>query len=80
MGSIGRGGFTLIFLSAGTALFAAARELVDGGPSPLLCGFFPKAPFLVAFLDMLRLAFLFVGITGFVTAWHNNFLLVWFLN
>jgi hypothetical protein len=48
--------------------------LIDRGPSPPLGFAATYAASLVAFLNMLRLTFLFVGVTGFISSWHNSFI------
>jgi hypothetical protein len=50
------------FASAGAGLLAATTLLVDGGPSATLGFFLGNATIFVAFLDVLGLAFLLVGI------------------
>src|SRR5436190_18260796 len=54
-----------------TARFLAAmRRFVDGCPGSAL-GFVRRyAAVLVAFLDVVGLSFLFVGVLRFITAWH----------
>src|SRR6266481_8138579 len=57
--------------AARAALVAAAGLLVDGRPCAPL-GFLPAdAAMLVAFLDVFGLAFLLVGVAGFVAARHD---------
>src|SRR5262249_7350350 len=55
-----------------TALVAAAGFLVHRRPSAPLGFLFPDAPLLVTLLDMFGLAFLLVGIAGFVAARHDR--------
>ena len=62
-------------LPAGAALFAAAIEFIDSGPSPRFRGFHAQALFLVAGFDVFRLTFLFVSITGFIALRHSSFFL-----
>jgi hypothetical protein len=58
--------------AAGAAFVAAAGFLVDGGPGAPL-GFLPAdAAAFVALLDVFGLAFLLVGIAGFVAARHDR--------
>jgi hypothetical protein len=55
-------GMVFSFASAGAGLLAATTLLVDGGPSKTLGFFLGNATIFVAFLDVLGLAFLLVGI------------------
>src|SRR5579862_5530546 len=50
---------------------AAAIILVDGRPGAAFGFFFGNATLLVAFRDMVGLAFLFVGVFGLVAARHD---------
>jgi hypothetical protein len=59
-------------LSSGAAFFAAAGKFVYGGPGPRFRGFRADAFFLIAFLDVCRLTFLFVSITGFIALRHGG--------
>src|SRR5690606_38961249 len=61
----------LAVLAPAAGLLAAAVLLVDGGPGDAL-GVFPGTAFLaLAFLDVLGLALLLVGIGRLVSAWHG---------
>jgi hypothetical protein len=57
--------------AAGTAPLSAVGHLVDGGPGAAFGFFGRQAAGFVAFLDVLGLALLFVGVTGFVAARHK---------
>src|SRR6266550_6760727 len=50
--------------------FTAVRCLVDGRPGAALGFILRYAAFLVAFLDVVGLSFLLVGVFRFITAWH----------
>src|SRR5512144_912259 len=66
-----RGGVADFLAATGAALLAAAGLLVDRRPGAPL-GFIRRdAALLVAFLDVLRLAFLLVSVTRFVAAGHD---------
>jgi hypothetical protein len=56
--------------AAGAAFLAAARFLVDGRPGAPLGFAFRHAAFLVALLDMARLALLLAGVTRFAALRH----------
>ena len=58
-------------LPAGTAFFPATGKFVDGGPGAGLRSFRACALFLVAGLDVFRLAFLLAGVTGFIALRHG---------
>ena len=62
-------------LPAGTAFFPATGEFVDGGPGAGLRSFRACALFLVAGLDVCRLTFLLVSVTGFIALRHGYSLL-----
>jgi len=62
--------FTLA--AAGAAFLAAAGHLVDGGPGAPLGLVFWDAALFVAFLDVLGLALLLVGVARFVAAGHGS--------
>jgi hypothetical protein len=57
--------------AAGTAPLSAVGHLVDGGPGAAFGFFGRQTAGLVALLDVLGLALLFVGVTGFVAARHK---------
>lgn len=59
------------FAPAGTALFAAMADLINGRPSPAFGLIIGNAAFFVAFLDVLGHAFLFVSVFVFVASRHN---------
>jgi hypothetical protein len=63
----------LFLVPAGAALFAAAGEFVDGGPSAGFGGFQAETFLFVAGFDMRRLTFLFVRVAGFITLGHDGF-------
>ena len=58
-------------LPARAALLAAAAEFVHGGPSPGFRGFHAEPLLLLASFDVGGLAFLFVGVTGFIALGHG---------
>ena len=60
-----------ILVSPGAAFFTTAGEFVDGGPSPRFRGFGADTFFLVAGLDVCRLTFLLVSVTGFIALGHD---------
>lgn len=65
------GGCLVGFLAAArTSLFSAAGHFVNGRPRAALGFFAAEAARLVAFLDEFGLAFLFAGVTGFITLRH----------
>src|SRR3954469_5961051 len=64
------GNIGVLDAAARAALVAAAGFLVDGRPGAPLGFLRADAALLVAFLDMLGLAFLLVGVARFVTAGH----------
>lgn len=66
----------VLVAAAGTGFVAAAAFLVDSRPGTPFGFLLGDAAILVALLDMLGLAFLLVGIVGFVTFRH--FCLLWF--
>jgi len=55
----------------GAGFLAAAVILVDSGPSALFGFFFRHATSFVALRDMVRLAFLLIGVFGLVAARHG---------
>src|SRR5436190_22396399 len=61
------GAFVLGLPAAATALLAAVVAGVDRRPGPAFGFLRGRAPFLVAFFDVLGLALLFVRVLGFVT-------------
>ena len=61
--------------SPGAALFAAAGQFVDGGPGAGFGSFGADTGFLVARLNVGRLTFLFVSVTGFIALRHGWFFL-----
>ena len=61
--------------SRSAGLIATAVVLINGRPSPALRFFLVDAALLVTLCDMIGFAFLFVGIFGFVAAWHSQTLL-----
>jgi hypothetical protein len=63
----------MIFLlpPAGTAFFPTLRHFVDRRPGASLGFLWPYPAMFVAFLDVLRLTFLFVCVTGFVSTRHK---------
>src|SRR2546428_4859861 len=66
-----RGRMALGLAASGAALLAAAALLVDRGPGPAFRFLLGHAPGLVAFLDVLRLALLLVGVAGLVAPRHG---------
>lgn len=65
-----------MILPARTGFFSTPVLLVDGRPCAFL-GFFPgNAIVAVAFLDVLGLALLLVGVSGFVSSWHDRYSIV----
>jgi hypothetical protein len=63
-------------VTAASGFFPATMNLVDGGPGPTLGLVLGNAPILVAFLYVLSLPLLLVGVFGFVSAWHRFLLLI----
>ncbi len=61
-----------LLATAGTALFSAAGHFIYGRPRASLGFFGAQAARFVAFFYVFGLAFLFAGITGFITLWHNR--------
>jgi hypothetical protein len=59
-------------VTAAAGLLAAAVDLVDGCPGAPFSFVGGEAAFLVAFLDMLSLAFLVVGVFALVAARHGT--------
>jgi hypothetical protein len=67
-----------VAVSAATGFFTATVHLVHGSPGPTLGFFFRYASAFVPFFYVLSLAFLFVGVFGFVSARHFALLIVRF--
>src|SRR3954470_18311699 len=59
------GGVVFGFAAAAAGFLAAVGFLVHGGPCAAFGFLLRRAAFLVAFLDVLGLAFLFAGVAGF---------------
>src|SRR5688572_9382037 len=57
--------------AARSTFVSAAAFLIHGGPSASLRLIFRNTAGLIAFLDVLRFAFLFVGVFRFVSARHG---------
>ncbi len=62
----------LVMAAAGAGFLAATALLVDGSPGAGLGLLLGNATVFVAFLNVLSLALLFVGIGGFVTLGHGT--------
>src|SRR5262245_29142767 len=69
--TLARGDLGVGHAAPGPALVAAAFLLVDGRPGAPLGFLLADAALLVAFLDVLRLALLAVGVLRFVAARHR---------
>ena len=63
------------FTDAGTAFLAAAGHFIYRGPSAAFGFADTGAAIFISFFDMFGLPFLFVGVTGFVSLWHNFILI-----
>jgi hypothetical protein len=64
--------FLFPFLPTGTTLLAAAGFLIHCGPRAALGFLLRYALLLVAFFDVFSFAFLFVGVTTFVSSRHRS--------
>ncbi|KQU95994.1 hypothetical protein ASD00_19765 [Ensifer sp. Root31] len=62
---------TFLVTATRTGLVAATTFLVDSSPGPPLRFVLRNTAVLIAFFDMLSLALLLVGISGFVAARHQ---------
>src|SRR5438067_458885 len=59
-------------MASGMGLLASPLLLVHGRPGASFRFFCRNSAFLIAFRDMLGLAFLLARVGGFATAWHRN--------
>jgi hypothetical protein len=59
------------FAATGSTFLSSAGHFIDGRPCAPLGLLGTQTTRLVAFFDMIGLPFLFSGITGFITLWHN---------
>jgi hypothetical protein len=60
-----------LLAAARTALFPATGHFIDRSPCATLGLFGAQAALLITFFNVLGLPFLFAGITGFITLWHD---------
>ena len=59
-----------------SGFFPASVNLVDRRPGPTLGFILGYAAAFVAFFNVLSLSFFFVGVFGFVSAWHRRLLMI----
>jgi len=64
----------LLFATPAPAFLATARDLVHGRPRSALGFVFADTPLFVAFLDMLRLAFLLLRVRSLASSRHVTLL------